>query len=111
MTARERQQIDAVIAGLHDLAGRLSGTTMGRRLPPEDHGTASYLAVYYVDDDGVEQDLGDQLLAWAGQLTRLGLPRVKARADEKENAELLKSVSSVDAVARPDGTATDGPRA
>jgi hypothetical protein len=62
---------------LRRLAGKFTGTEMGHRLPPGDHGSARTLGVTFVNDRGEDIDVGDELLEIADQIGMLTLPVVR----------------------------------
>ncbi len=78
-----RTNLDAIEQRLRDLAAKFTGTAMSHRLPKDDHGTATYIQVLFIDDEtGTAHDLGDELLSIADDVAMLTGPQV-VRHDDK----------------------------
>lgn len=76
--------LDEIEARLRSLAGKFSGAEIGRRLPPTDHGSARTLGVTFVNDEGVDLDVGDELLSIADSVAMLSLPVVVSPTQKRK---------------------------
>ncbi len=67
-------------ARLRSLAAKFSGVEMGHRLPKSDHGSARSLGVTFVNGDGVDVDVADELGEIADMVSELSMPIVDVPA-------------------------------
>ncbi len=75
--------VTAIERRLRDLAAKFTGGAMSHRLPRDDHGTATYIQVLFIDDEtGTAHDVGDELLSIADDVAMLTGPQV-VRHDDK----------------------------